>query len=148
MWILSEVVCCGIHCYCRRCIAWTNVSSWNLQKVGINVTCQMRDDVRSNEQVANDTMPHFYRKHCWYLLYTVMYGLSWPQMEVSCSLDSITGKMGLFSKQNVVNHLGLILTQYKNFRWLDMYAGLRCSMHLICVNAILCVTFFRFSCME
>jgi len=87
----------------------------------------------------------FYRKHCWYLHYTVMYGLSWPQMEVCCSVDSITG---LFSKQNVVNHLGLILTQYKNSRWLDMYADLRCSVHLICVNAILCVTFSRFSCVE
>ena len=55
-------------------------------------------------------------------------------MEVCCSFDSIMGKMGLFNKQNVVNYLGLMLTQYKNSRWLDMYAGLRCSLHLICVN--------------
>jgi hypothetical protein len=43
---------------------------------------------------------------------------------------------------------GLVLTQYQNSWWLDMYTGLRCWMHLICVNAILCVTFSRFSCVD
>jgi len=54
--ILSEAVCCGIQCYCRRCTARTNLSLWNLQKVGINVTCQMKEDVWSNEQVTTVTI--------------------------------------------------------------------------------------------
>jgi len=33
-------------------------------------------------------------------------------MEVSCILDSITGKMGLVSEKNVTNHMGSIPTDY------------------------------------
>jgi hypothetical protein len=37
-------------------------------------------------------------------------------MDVCCSFDSITGKIGLFSKQNVVNHLGVNIDPILEFQ--------------------------------
>jgi hypothetical protein len=118
--------CYGIHCCCRRCIAWSNLSPWILQKVGINITCQAKEDVQSNEQVATDTLPHVYRKYCY--VWIIM-----------------TPNRIVLQLWMLWTIWGLIFTQYQNSRWLDMYTGLRCWMHFIYVNAVLCVTFSRFS---
>jgi hypothetical protein len=61
-----------------------------LQKVGINITCQTRCNVCTNELVTNDTKPHVYSKEMLVIaLDTSMWIITIPQIGVSGSVDSI-----------------------------------------------------------
>ena len=68
--------------------------------VGINITCQTRENVQTNELVTIDTTTHVNGK---------------VMLVVSRIVDSIVGKMGLASEQNVMNHVGVGINPVAQF---------------------------------
>jgi hypothetical protein len=68
----------------------------------------LRENVRTNELVTNDTTPHVYGKAMLVVAFdTSMWIITTPYMGVSCIVYSIACKIGLIGEQNVTNHTGV-----------------------------------------
>jgi hypothetical protein len=76
------------------------------------------ENVRTNELVTSDTMPHVYDTEVLIVAFdSSMWIITIPQMGISGTVDSSAGKMGLVSgKKSVTNHMGVRINPAAQFQ--------------------------------